>query len=84
MQERDFDCTALDKGGKSYKDEVLALIDLFCSKEMTFLDYEPLSNLAEVGLSFDILYYEDDPSNCAGWIKPYDQLYGTVSGTPVP
>jgi hypothetical protein len=69
--ERAFNCTALDKWKQVLKDEVLALIDLFCSKEMALLGYEPVSNLAEVGLRFDILYYEDDLSNFAGWIKPY-------------
>ena len=75
MQERDFDCTSLDKWKQILKDEVLVLFDLFCSKKMTFLGCEAVSNLAEVGLRFDILYYEEDPSNCVGWIKAYDSYH---------
>lgn len=69
--ERRFNRTALEKWKQVLSDEVLALIDLFCSWEMALLGYQPVSDIEAVRRRLDIFDYEDDPSSCAEWIKPY-------------
>ena len=69
--ERRFNRTALDKWKQVLTDEVLTLIDLFCSREMALLGYQPASDIEVISRRLDILDYEDDPTTCAEWIKPY-------------
>ena len=69
--ERRFNRTALDKWKQVLTDEVLTLIDLFCSREMALLGYQPASDIEVISRRLDILDYEDDPTTRAEWIKPY-------------
>lgn len=69
--ERRFNSSALDKWKQVLSDDVVALIDLFCSWEMALLGYEAVSDIKEARRSPEMLDYEDDPTTCAEWIKPY-------------
>ena len=68
---RQFNKTALDKWKQVLSEEVLSLIDLTCSKEMSLFGYKPVTNIESTRQCVDILNYEDNYSSCADWIKPY-------------
>ena len=79
--ERRFNRTALDKWKQVLTDEVLTLIDLFCSREMALLGYQPASDIEVISRRLDILDYEDDLTTCAEWIKPY-ATYNNIKEIP--